>query len=100
LEGLGSSEGWRPSNDARSFSGSGVGEADVELLSLPPFVVGVLDSVGVCDSGSNSLIWSVSGDGAGLFEQPIDRPDSSTSAFSPTGGSFDSSSVKLRVEAW
>lgn len=56
-----------------------------------PFIVGVLGSTGDDGMGSSSLMWSVSGDGAGLFE-PIDSPDSSISAPSLTGGSFDNSS--------
>ena len=54
-----------------------------------PFIVGVLGSAS--GSGSNSLIWSGSGDGAGLFGL-IDSPDSSASVVNLTGGSFDSSS--------
>lgn len=53
--------------DAWGCSGSGETEAGVECPSSSPFVVGVLFSTGIDGSGSNSLIWSVSGDGAELF---------------------------------
>ena len=74
-------------------------EAGVESPSSV-FIVGVLGSAG--GSGSNSLIWSVSGDGAALFES-IDGPDSSASAFNLTGGSFDSFSgdcQTLELKCW
>ena len=91
LKGRGSSGGWCSFNgDACGCSGSGEIEAGVESPSSPS-VVGVLGSACASDSGSNSLIWSVSGDGAALF-RPVDNPDSSVSSLNLTGGSFDSSS--------
>ena len=74
-----------------------MGEAVVECPLFPVFIVGVFGSAG--GSGSNSLIWSVSGDGAGLLD-PIGGPGSSVSALNVTGGSFDNSSGDPGVKFW
>ena len=96
MKGLGSPEGERSSgSDPCGRSGSDAREVGVECPLFPPSIVGVLGSTG--GNGSNSLIWSVNGDGAGLFD-PIDNPDSSASALNLTGGSFDSSSVDSSVK--
>jgi hypothetical protein len=97
-EDLGSRGGWRPfEGDVCGRSESDVRDTEVECPSFPPSTDKVLDSIdgGI---GSSSLIWSINGDGAGLFD-PIDNLDSSVSARNLTGGSFDSSSEDSRLNS-